>query len=176
MGMLIPNPADQEIIAKLNYRFSEERFGDIRLHNKKEKLFDNSHHLHRVAYRMEVWPESGGTGIPSPRARWFYFLKKALTSNNQQDIKYALNKALGDSNCIGVIFNAVQDQSVTSQNDQYKVTYHSIPAPNPATTGSLLYVITLSCYQELDKNQNGIADPDQGGDKDTGEKSLPWEP
>jgi hypothetical protein len=52
MGALIPigGGADAEIRSSLNFAFNDLNIKTVR--NQNEDLFDQDHHLHRVAYRL----------------------------------------------------------------------------------------------------------------------------
>ena len=64
MGGLIPigGGADAEIKDKLNAAFNDTNIVIVRGIVANENLFDQQHHLHRVAYRLGAYPIRTYTG------------------------------------------------------------------------------------------------------------------
>jgi hypothetical protein len=145
MGGALPNGNDLEVIGQLNVAFSDANFDLIRKHAAGDDfLWGKNKRLSRAAYRLRVWPTAANK---KPRKRWFAFLDRILSANNQQDIKDALKKAVQNDtgNVIGIHFWAQYD-------------------PNAA--GNIFRRITLLTDHEIPSSE--VGDPDPG--PDTGEK------
>jgi hypothetical protein len=115
MGGLIPigGGADAEIKGLLNTAFNDTNIKILRGIVAKEDLFDNHHHLHRVAYRLGTYPVKTYTGDDA-KGKWFYFLKTilkgAVYNNNSttDSIKAILSYAMRNTGVKRVVFDAVQ--------------------------------------------------------------------
>jgi hypothetical protein len=164
MGALIPigGGADAEIKGRLNAAFNDTNLVILRTVIANEDLFDNKHHLHRIAYRLGTYPIRTYPGDDA-KGKWFYFLKKILKANATQSIRAILSYAITKSNVKRVVFDAVQD---TSSSD------HHISPNNPVTDADIAALVdttgTLSviliCPSSL-PNQSSPT-PDQNADLD----------
>jgi hypothetical protein len=172
MGALIPigRGGDAEIKDKLNKTFSGENLTALQNNTSGENLFDDQHHLHRVAYRLGCYPIEQHSGEKS-RQKWFYFLKYTLPNSRENGrltsdaIKHLLLYALDPSNKIKrVVFEAIEDTTTN---------VHYIDPDNwtPQVVDRTLKIL-LRCPAPLDP-ANTAPMPDQPGDADAGEKPLP---
>ncbi len=163
MGGLIPigGGADAEIKSSLNFAFNDVNIKQVRKVVKNENLFDDDHHLHRVAYRLATYPVRNYGNDPA-KAKWFFFLQNVLLAavhggvSTADSIKKILSYAMRNPNNTvqRVVFDAVQgpDQSP-----------HYVDGGNPIqdnqiaglvdTTGTLM--IRLICPAPL--NDNDVA-------------------
>jgi hypothetical protein len=173
MGGLIQigGGADAEIKSSLNFAFNDVNIKYVRTVVKNENLFDNDHHLHRVAYRLAAYPVRNYGNDPA-KAKWFFFLRNVLPAAiyggviTADSIKEILSYAMRNPNKAvkRVVFEAVQgpDQSP-----------HYVEGGNPTqdnqiaglvdNTGTLM--IRLICPAPL--NDNDVAPtPNKTGDLD----------
>src|SRR6266700_1567705 len=105
--MFIPSGADQEVIARLDWAFSETNINTIRAQHAAENLFHQRHHtLHRVAWRINAVPQGNTKAAGDLRLKWYAFLSRVLKDPAKDAIKTALRSALADNNCIAVKFHA----------------------------------------------------------------------
>jgi hypothetical protein len=161
MGGALPNGNDLEVIGQLNVAFSDANFDLIRKHAAGDDfLWGKNKRLSRAAYRLRVWPTAANK---KPRKRWFAFLDRILSANNQQDIKDALKKAVQNDtgNVIGIHFWAQYDPNVAP--NSYVVVVSDDPAD---AAGNIFRRITLLTDHEIPSSE--VGDPDPG--PDTGEK------
>jgi hypothetical protein len=79
MGSFIPigGGADAEIKGHLNAAFNDTNIAIVRDVVAKENIFDDLHHLHRIAYRLGTYPDKTYPKDDA-KGKWFYFLKKTL--------------------------------------------------------------------------------------------------
>jgi len=171
MGGLIPigGGADAEIKGLLNTAFNDTNIKILRGVVANEDLFDDHHHLHRIAYRLGTYPVKAYTGDDA-KGKWFYFLKKILKDaayNNRsttQSIKAILSYAMNNSSVKRVVFDAVQGTDTTA--DHY--VYPNNPVLNDDiaalvdTTGTLN--VALICPKPLPDKTSPV--PDQQADLD----------
>jgi hypothetical protein len=95
MGALMPvgSGPDKEIVTVLNNLFSGTNLQALRNHDKKEKLFDASRRLHRVAARIGAYPARDYFPVDDAKRKWFYFLHH-LPTETTDAIKRILRDAL----------------------------------------------------------------------------------
>jgi hypothetical protein len=162
MGALIPNGNDAEVINELNSAFSGSQLAKLRRHiqNKHDDMFGGGRHLHRISYRLKVWPTSGNRA----KGRWFIFLRDLVGAATQQKILKGIRDAVNDTSCAGIRFWARLDQGAPSD---YDVEIVSEPAD---ATGQHWVTITLLCDHEIDPSLPG--DPSTPA-PDNGEVSPP---
>jgi hypothetical protein len=165
MGMFIPSPTDQELIARLDWAFSETNIQTLRNRSTAEgDLFHDTHRsLHRVAWRLDAIPhQPTSMTVPELRKRWYAFLRKGLPSSTDKQIKKALRDALKDSRCIAVKFHAVLDTTAAShhlfvdpatQNPWVEI------VPDPGNPTNVIYSVTLVCPNESTDNGAGEHEP-----------------
>jgi hypothetical protein len=174
MGSLIPigGGADAEIQNLLNAAFSPANIKIIRA-TVNEDLFDDNHHLHRIAYRLGAYPIGNYAGDDA-KGKWFFLLKNILrtathdTRSTATSIKnalaYALRNSTGAGKVVRVVFRAIQGTDRTA--DHYVAPDNPIDDPNIAklvdSTGTL--TIVLVCPKPLDNQSTPV--PDQPGDAD----------
>jgi hypothetical protein len=176
MGSLIPNPNDQEILDKLNNRFSPVGLTALRqfMTASGDDTFNASRTLHRISYRLKLHPTSGAR----PRARWFKFLKDMLGTTNSAKIQKTIRDAVNDWNtnngvgCIGLKFWAIYDPHLTTD---YSVDVYEAP---PDADGRYWVTITLVCNHEIVGTENGIPDPTapENGEKGNPPAFVPHQP
>jgi hypothetical protein len=157
MGALIPNGNDAEVINELNTAFSGSQLAKMRRHinNKHDDMFGNGRHLHRISYRLKVWPTSGNRA----KGRWFIFLRDLVGAATRQKILKGIRDAVNDTSCAGIRFWARLDQGAPSD---YDVDIVSEPAD---ATGQHWVTITLLCDHEIDPTLPGdpsTPPPDNG--------------
>jgi hypothetical protein len=160
MGSALPNGNDIDAINQLNNQFTGANFDAIRKYvasSGDDFLWGGNKRLARAAYRLNIWPTAG----TKPRKRWFAFLGRILSKNNQDDIKDALKKAVQNDtgNVIGVHFWAQYDPNVAPNS------YVVVVTDEPADAIHIFRRITLLTDHEIPVNEGG--DPDPG--KDPGE-------
>lgn len=171
MGGLIPigGGADAEIKGLLNTAFNDTNIKALRRVVANENLFDDHHHLHRIAYRLGTYPVKTYTGDDA-KGKWFYFLKKILkdaTHNNvstTQSVKAILSYAMNNAGVKSVVFDAVQGTDTTADHYVYPdnpVTNNDIAALVD-TTGTLR--ISLICPSPLPDKSSPV--PNQQADLD----------
>ena len=161
MGSLIPNPHDMEVIDKLNARFSGAGLDQLRtfMASHHDDTFNPSRHLHRISYRLKIYPTSG----PNPRARWFVFLRDLIGGPVARSIQAAIAAGVNDwdttttppTGCVGIRFWAVYDPTMVVPPDYVAVIEQEPPDEN----GQYWKTITLRCYQQIDPHNPGIPDP-----------------
>ncbi len=162
MGALIPTGPDQEICANLTQRFSDQPdltadltgatswIDVVRDHNNnQEKLFDNNHHLHRVAWRLGGIPKMD----QQARVRWYYFLRKILPHETRDAIKQVLNKVMRDTTIVRCEFYVYYVSGITLEYELYPSN-----SGNPDMHGSVCY-LTLQC-----KTDEPLPNPQQESD------------
>jgi hypothetical protein len=161
VGGLIPNPNDMEVIDKLNARFSGAQLAALRLFmaTSHDDTFNPSRHLHRISYRLKIYPTSG----PRPRARWFVFLRDLIGAQVARSILAAIAAGVNDwdtsttppTGCVGLRFWAIYDPTMTVPPDYVA----DIDRAQPDANGQYWITITLRCFQEIDPLNPGIPDP-----------------
>jgi len=178
MGGLIPigGGADAEIKDKLHAAFNDTNIVIVRGIVANENLFDQQHHLHRVAYRLGAYPIRTYTGDSAQaKGKWFYFLKTILKTPAVNSIKAVLSYAMTHSSVARVVFDARLGSDPNAD--------HYIYAPAGATVNSnpmsladvALLVdtsktlsVALICPWSLPMTTAPV--PNQQGDIDNGEK------
>jgi hypothetical protein len=164
MGALIPNGDDADVIDKLNAAFSDKGLAKIRKHMKDnhDDMFAATRHLHRISYRLKVWPKSGDRA----KGRWFVFLRDLLGPPSRtilNTIRDAVNDwdpATGQIYCVGIRFWARFDPRIAPPD--YGV---EISPKNPDQNGQYWMTITLLCDHEIDAAEPGdpsTPNPDGG--------------
>lgn len=164
MGALIPTPNDQEIIAKLNLRFSRSGLNTLRRYQNTsgDSLFGGAglppRSLERVSIQLGIYP----TGIGG-KGRWIYFLQVILKNANNGAtynlIKSILEQAINTPAVDSVVFDVMEDPAAAAQggaNNNYYlypsnaanvaaplVSYNSLP-------GKPIYLVTLVCPNATD--------------------------
>jgi hypothetical protein len=118
MGSLIPigGGADGEIQNLLNAAFNPSNIKIIRA-TVTENLWDDHHHLHRIAYRLGAYP-IGNYGSDDAKGKWFFFLKNVLKTATHNGVStatsikkilaYALSHASGADKVVRVAFRAIE--------------------------------------------------------------------
>lgn len=147
MGALIPNGNDTEVINGLNSAFSGPLLAKMRkhIHDKHDDMFGSGRSLHRISYRLKVWPTSGNRA----KGRWFVFLRDLVSTATKQKILKGLRDAVNDTSCAGVRFWARLDSGAPSD---YEVEIVSEP---PDSTGQHWVTMTLLCDHEIDPSLSG---------------------
>jgi hypothetical protein len=160
MGALIPNGNDAEVISELNSAFTGASLAKLRRHvqNKHDDMFGNGRALHRISYRLKVWPTSGNRA----KGRWFVFLRDLVGAATKQKIREGIRDAVNDQTCVGIRFWARLDPGAPSDYD-----VEVVPEPADAT-GQHWVTITLLCDHEIDPSLPGDpstppADPGEVG-------------
>src|SRR6478752_2741714 len=113
MGGALPNGNDIEVINQLNAQFTADNWGDLKAYidaSGDDFLWGANKTLARASYRLNIWP----TSTSKARRRWFAFLKRILSAQNQLDIQAAIQAAYVDAqnNVVGMLFWAQYDQGV----------------------------------------------------------------
>lgn len=147
MGALIPNGNDAEVIGELNSVFTGASLAKLRRHiqNKHDDMFGSGRALHRISYRLKVWPTSGNRA----KGRWFVFLRDLVGTATKQKIREGIRDAVNDPTCVGIRFWARLDPGAPSDYDVEVVT-------EPAdATGQHWVTITLLCDHEIDPSLPG---------------------
>src|SRR5262245_4457844 len=113
MGALLPvgSGPDAEIVDRLNELFSGTELASLRRHNKKEKLFDASHRLWRVAFRIGAYP-SRDYGSDDAKRKWSFFLHHVLPQDTQDAIKRILGDAMTRTAIRAVKFSVEENGKV----------------------------------------------------------------
>jgi hypothetical protein len=158
MGDLLPNGNDIDVINQLTTRFTASPFSDLKHYvgsSHDDFLWGNGKSLARASYRLNIWPTSG----PKAKARWFAFLARILSRQNQLDIKAALRTAVENTagNIVGVHFWAQFDATIAQNTYVVQVTRDPADA-----AGNVFLKITLLCDHEIPSTEPG--DPDPGPD------------
>jgi hypothetical protein len=175
MGSLIPigGGADAEIQNLLNAAFNATNINIVRTKVASENILDDSHHLHRIAYRLGTYPIGTYAGDDA-KGKWFFFLKNILktakhngvstATSIKKTLAYALRNATGASKVVRVVFTAIPGTDATA--DHYVAPGNPTQDPDIAklvdTTGTLSVV--LVCPNSL-PNQSAPV-PNQTGDVD----------
>jgi hypothetical protein len=162
MGSFINSQSDNEICEALNKRFSDDvnsqgqtYLDELRqFFQTKEKLFNNSHKLHRVFHRLAI-SVTGGASVPKTkhsRLRWFHLLKGNLPKAVDQAIRGQLTAILSPAspdNPAGGIdyatFSTVHQP--TSTGDQFELFDQNDPTVTPLTdaNGKSYWAVILQC-------------------------------
>jgi hypothetical protein len=155
MGDLLPNNNDLDVINQLSTRFNATQFSTLKQYissSHDDFLWGNGKSLARASYRLNIWPTSG----PRARARWFAFLRRILSRQNQTDIKTALKTAVENTagNIVGVHFWAQYDGTIP--HNTYVVQVTNDPADG---AGNVFLKITLLCDHEIPASEPGDPDP-----------------
>jgi hypothetical protein len=158
MGDLIPNGNDIEIINKLTTQFTATPFDNLKHYvstSGDDFLWNHNKHLARASYRLNIWPTSG----TKPKRRWFAFLKRILSRQNQIDIQDALKTAVQNTtgDIVGVHFWAQFDASIPRNTYVVQVTREAADS-----AGNVFLKITLLCDHEIPAGEAG--DPNPGPD------------
>jgi hypothetical protein len=166
MGGLIPNDNDAEVIDKLNAQFHGDKLSKLRkhIHDKDDDFFARGRHLHRIAHRLNIFPNSGSR----PKGRWYVFLRDLIGTTNQNQILDALRNFVGDPAhavdshpCAGIRFWARFNPAPNPPDYVVDVVQES-----PDASGKFWVTITLLCDHEILQSVGGDpSDPDP----DTGE-------
>jgi hypothetical protein len=161
MGVLLPNGNDVDVINQLNTAFNNGPFAKIRNYintSGDDFLSGSGKSLARASFRLNIWPKSGRKA----RKRWFAFLGRILSRQNQIDIQAALKTAVqnGSGNIVGMLFSAQFDSTVAA--NTYVVSVSQVPAD---AAGNVFVKVTLLCDHEIDPADAGDNDPP----KDPGE-------
>jgi hypothetical protein len=179
MGGLIPigGGADAEIKDKLNAAFNDTNIMIVRDIVANENLFDQPHHLHRVAYRLGAYPTRTYTGDSTEaKGKWFYFLKTILKAPAVNSIKAVLSYAMTDLTVGRVVFDARQGDDPQADHYIYAPAGATVNS-NPMIPGDIALLVdtsgTLSvaliCPWPLPMTTAPV--PNKPGDIDNGEKS-----
>jgi hypothetical protein len=158
MGDLLPNGNDIDVINQLTTRFTASQFSDLKHYissSQDDFLWGNGKSLARASYRLNIWPTSG----TKAKRRWFAFLGRILSRQNQIDIQTALRTAVENSagNIVGVHFWAQFDASIAQNTYVVQVTRDAADA-----AGNVFLKVTLLCDHEIPATEAG--DPDPGPD------------
>jgi hypothetical protein len=158
MGDLLPNGNDIDVINQLTTRFTASPFSALKHYvssSQDDFLWGNGKSLARASYRLNIWPTSG----TKAKRRWFAFLGRILSRQNQMDIKAALKTAVENTagNIVGVHFWAQFDASIAQNSYVVQVTRDAADA-----AGNVFLKITLLCDHEIPATEAG--DPDPGPD------------
>lgn len=147
MGALIPNGNDAEVISQLNSVFTGPSLAKLRRHiqNKHDDMFGDGRALHRISYRLKIWPTSG----PRARGRWYVFLRDLVGATTKQKILDGIRDAVNDTTCAGIRFWARLDPGAPRD---YDVEVVADPADS---TGHHWVSITLLCDHEIDPSLPG---------------------
>lgn len=147
MGALIPNGNDAEVISQLNSVFTGPSLAKLRRHiqNKHDDMFGDGRALHRISYRLKIWPTSG----PRARGRWYVFLRDLVGATTKQKILDGIRDAVKDTTCAGIRFWARLDPRAPRD---YDVEVVADPADS---TGQHWVTITLLCDHEIDPSLPG---------------------
>ena len=174
MGALIPigGGADAEIKDKLNKRFSGQNLTNLKnaRNTGGEDLFDGSHHLQRVAWRLRCYPTK--TYNHNAKGKWFYFLHETLPAADDgtgvttaDAIKAVLDQATDPNGTItAVVFDAQEDPNAPCH-------YVHPSNDDPGILVGNTYNLILVCPAPLSNDTE--PDPDQASDADPGEEPLP---
>lgn len=169
MGALLPvgSGPDAEIVDRLNELFSGKDLAALRKHNKKEKLFDPSHRLRRVAFRIGAYP-SKDYGKDDAKRKWFFFLHHVLPQETQDAIKRILGDAM-TRNAIKAVKFSVEENSVVTHP-------HLFPSNNEPLASYLnaagnTYLVHLVVQGPMD---DSAEDPPGDNDPDKGEQPIAW--
>lgn len=158
MGDLLPNGNDIDVINQLMVQFTATPFSNLKKYvgsSGDDFLWNGGKSLARASYRLKIWPTSG----TKARRRWFAFLKRILSRQNQLDIQAALKTAVENNagNIVGVHFWAQFDSGVAPNTYGVRVTREAADA-----SGNVFLKITLLCDHEIPATEAG--DPDPGPD------------
>ncbi|THD61137.1 MAG: hypothetical protein E7813_22080 [Bradyrhizobium sp.] len=158
MGDLLPNGNDIDVINQLTTRFTASPFSALKHYvssSHDDFLWGNGKSLARASFRLNIWPTSG----PKAKARWFAFLARILSRQNQIDIQNALKTAVENSagNIVGVHFWAQFDATIPQNTYVVRVTREAADA-----IGNVFLRITLLCDHEIPAGEAG--DPNPGPD------------
>jgi hypothetical protein len=173
MGAFIPSVSDNEICDALTKRFSDDRIASTQpltyiqqLKNHAENLFDNNHHLHRVAHRLSV-SVSGGSSVPAVkkhRLRWFHLLHKLLPPETDAAIRKVLMAVLDPANNIDKAIFSTRPAPIGLAFELYP--QNSGQPYIPAGTNDCLLILECKVDQPLPDPQPGTEndppDPDHG--------------
>jgi hypothetical protein len=177
MGSLIPigGGADAEITGRLNAAFNDSNIVIVRGKVAGEDLFNDRHHLHRIAYRLGTYP-IGNYGSDDAKGKWFYFLKKILKDANHngstaKSIKKILTYAMSHAAVLRVTFQAVTGADPNA--DHFVASSSSVVEPgNPTSDADIAVLvdtagtltIQLVCPGPLPDRSSAV--PNQSGDLD----------
>ena len=159
MGALLPNDNDGEVIDRLNKVFGKNGIKKVRAHiqSSGDDLFGSGRHLHRIAHRLKIFPNSG----PRPKGRWYVFLRDLIGDQNRLQILQAIKGAVSDPGCVGIHFWARFSPGIPAPG--YKA---DISPKQPDAQGKFWITITLLCDHEIDPQVPGDANkpPADGGE------------
>jgi hypothetical protein len=177
MGGLIPNDNDAEVIDKLNAQFHGDKLSKLRkhIHDKDDDFFARGRHLHRIAHRLNIFPNSGSR----PKGRWYVFLRDLIGTTNQNQILDALRNFVGDPAhavdshpCAGIRFWARFNPAPNPPDYVVDVVQES-----PDASGKFWVTITLLCDHEILQSVGGDpSDPDEDGDEKRPVHPIPLAP
>lgn len=176
MGSLIPigGGADGEIQNLLNTAFNDTNIQIIRT-KVRDDLFDDNHHLHRIAYRLGTYPIAN-YGSDDAKGKWFYFLKHVLKNaqhngtSTAKSLKKILTYALRHPNKPGkvarVVFRAIEGTDASLD--------HYVAPGNPTADADIARLVdatgTLSvvlvCPQSLPDQSSAVPNQTSDVDKD----------
>ncbi|MGF6306828.1 hypothetical protein ABIB82_000975 [Bradyrhizobium sp. i1.8.4] len=169
MGALLPvgSGPDAEIVDRLNELFSGKDLASLRKHNKKEKLFDTSHRLRRVAFRIGAYP-SKDYGKDDAKRKWFFFLHHVLSQETQDAIKKILGDAMTRTAIKAVKFS-VEENSVVSHPHLFPS--NNEPLANYLNAAGNAYLVHLVVQGPMD---DSAEDPPGDNDPDKDEQPIAW--
>lgn len=155
MGDLLPNGNDIDVINQLTTRFTSDPFIALKdyVNSSGDKfLWGNGKSLARASYRLNIWPTAG----TKPKRRWFAFLARILSHQNQNDIKAALQEAVENpaGDIVGVHFWAQYDGTIPPNTYVVQVTREAADG-----AGNVFLKITLLCDHEIPANEKGDSNP-----------------
>lgn len=159
MGVLLPNGNDVDVTNQLNTAFNDGALKKLRdyINTSGDDFLRPGKSLARASFRLNIWPKSGR----KPRKRWFAFLQRILSRQNQIDIQTAIKTAIDNStgNIVGMQFGAQFDPTVAA--NTYVVSVSQVPAD---AVGNVFVKVVLLCDHEIDPGDQGDNDPprDQG--------------
>lgn len=173
MGAFIASQADLEICNNLTTRFSDRpKPGDprhrtyiqqLRDHNGREPLFDTSHSLPRVAYRLAV-SVTGGPPVPAnktSRLRWTFLLRRGLPQATKAAIRKVLKAVLKPNSAIAYATFATRHIPTRSQTFELFPENDGTPVLSQDANGKTYCQLILDCHTDAP-----LPDPAPGTEPD----------
>lgn len=165
MGGIIPSGNDQNVIQKLDNRFSGAELGNLRAfaHGTDPGFFHPGRQLVRISYRLKIWPD----GI---QGRWYYFLRILLTNAQAAQngttvaevIREALRLFVADNNCTHIGFHVRPDDGSLPAGINYRADINPDPRAPPGRPYNAS--IELVCRVEIPAGVNAPEPPADGGE------------
>lgn len=183
MGLWVTTPNIQRLVAKLDWKFSDQGMTKIRANPNRVKRFTTGLKLHNIARLFRIWPGGAAAHNDPDAKKWYGFLAWLHTKQNAANtsgvsfvaddiIKFIAAELQPGSHCRAISFVAIEGPDM-------RVSVSSLPAPTkavggiPADPSAYISVILL---QTGDSEGGSVNEPPASGEDPPGEDPVPASP